>query len=197
MEEVNSKESNRALIVSGIVIFLVVAGLFTNGFWLFGPNGLLTGGVVSGATLSIGNSPVLGNDNAPVTIYEFSDFSCPFCAAAAGENQLAIENLKSRDSSWEAPLPSVIENYVKTGKAKIVFKYYPGHGLGENAQLVGLALNEQRLFWQFADKAFANQEKIGDLRYFALAQVYIRQEGRGACNCGECDERERRVGKIK
>ena len=30
--------------------------------------------------ISIGNSPVLGDKSAPVTIVEYSDFQCPYCA---------------------------------------------------------------------------------------------------------------------
>jgi protein-disulfide isomerase len=114
------------------------------------------------STLKIGNSPVLGDKDAPVVIYEFSDFSCPYCAAAAGYNEEVTNYLKSGNPGWEAPLPLIIENYVKTGKAKIVFKYYPGHGAAMNAHALALALNEQNstLFWDFVDKAFANQTEL-------------------------------------
>ncbi len=109
--------------------------------------------------LSIGNSPILGEDNAPVTIYEFSDFSCPYCAAAEGYNEQLINALESKMPGWEAPLPAIKEEYVKTGKVKIVFKYYPGHGAATAAHAVALALNEQNpeLFWDFAEEAFALQ----------------------------------------
>lgn len=112
------------------------------------------------ATLSIGDSPVIGDANALVTIYEFSDFSCPYCAAAEGSNQQAIDYLESNYPGWEAPLPLIKENYVKSGKVKIVFKYYPGHGSAVAAHAVALGLNEQssELFWEFAEKAFALQQ---------------------------------------
>lgn len=111
------------------------------------------------STLSIGNSPVLGDANAPVTIYEFSDFSCPYCAAAEGSNPQVMDYLKSNYPGWEAPVPLVKENYVKSGKVKIVFKYYPGHGSAVAAHAVALGLNEQNsdLFWEFAERAFALQ----------------------------------------
>src|SRR3989344_7581290 len=153
MEEQNiEKGSNKTLIITGIVVALLVVGLITNGF------GLLTGGVIQTSQLEIGNSPVLGNANAPVTIYEFSDFSCPYCAAAEGYNQPVISSLKARDSSWEAPFPKIVEEYVNTGKVKIVFKYSPGHGTGVPAHLIALALQEQNLFWKFHEEAFANQQ---------------------------------------
>ena len=116
-------------------------------------------------TLEIGNSPVLGDVNAPVTIYEFSDFSCPYCAAFAGKSPSIEASLESRIPGWEAPIPLLIENYVETGKAKIVFKYYPGHGAGLQAHMIALALNEQNssLFWSFADEAYANQGLLDDV----------------------------------
>lgn len=49
-----------------------------------------------------------GDENAPVTIVEFSDYQCPFCR-----------------SFYESSLPQIREQYVKTGKARIVFKDFP------------------------------------------------------------------------
>lgn len=124
--------------------------------------------------LWIGNSPVLGDKNAPVIIYVFSDFSCPLCAAAEGENEYYMNALKSKMPGWEAPLPLIKEQYVKTGKAKLVFKYFPGHGAGIAAQAVALGMYEQNhsLFWEFAEKAFSNQSTnlndLGKMKEWAL-----------------------------
>jgi protein-disulfide isomerase len=144
------KSSNKALWITGVVVALVVVALITNGFGIFNSGNSITGGTTGTVKvpLAIGESPVLGNENASVTIYEFSDFSCPYCA-------IADKNL----------LPSIEQEYVNTGKAKIVFKYFPGHGQGEASQIVGYALNYQNpeLFWKFADLAFSNQADTGDL----------------------------------
>lgn len=161
MEQIDTKSANKSLIISGIVIAIFVIGLITNGFGLFP-----TGQVVKNeaiVALAIGNSPVLGSADAPVTIYEFSDLSCPYCAAANGDNQPVINQLKSRDKSWTAPLPEIKKKYVNTGKVKIVFKYSLGHGTGEKAQIIAYALNEQGLFWKFTDAAFANQQDVNDV----------------------------------
>jgi len=124
-------------------------------------------GICSGQTqsLSIGNSPVLGEENAPVTIYEFTDFSCPFCEAAEGANAYYENALKSKFPEWEAPVPLIKEKYVQTGKAKIVFKYFPGHGAAEAAHAVALGLQEQNpdLFWEFAEKAFTMPDDLNDI----------------------------------
>jgi protein-disulfide isomerase len=160
----DKKKSNRILIISLIILGFFVIGLFTNGFGLFDKDNKVV-------ELEIGNSPILGNDNASVTIFEFSDFSCPFCAAANGYNDEALAALKKQDPNWEAPMPKIVEGYVKTGKAKIVFKYAKGHGSGQNAQLIGWCLNEQNLFWEFHDLAFKNQKDISDydkMKSFAL-----------------------------
>lgn len=169
--EIEIKQSNKVLYLSiGLVIVLIVA-LFTNGFGIIKSP---TGKVIDNPTgLSIGNSPYLGNISAPVTIYEFSDFSCPYCAAADGEQQQYINALKYGNPNWEAPIPNIIKDYVETGKAKIVFKYYPGHGSGKPALVVGYALADQSddLFWKFHNLAFQNQANTGDLvKMKALAE---------------------------
>lgn len=172
MENTQTSEKNGSSkigIIAGIAIALIAVLILTNGF------GLFTGKVVDPTnTLSIGNSPVLGDANAPVTMYIFSDFSCPFCAAAEGYNEQVISALKSRDSSWTAPLPEIKKKYVETGKVKLVFKYYPGHGSGKPAHLIAWCLNEQGKFWQFGELAFANQASTND---FEAMKSLAKQTG--------------------
>lgn len=165
-------QSNKILYITiGLIIVLAAALVLTN-------KGIidLTGKVVepvNASELNIGSSPVLGNADAPITIYEFSDFSCPYCAAADGENQQAIAYLQAMDKTWQAPIPNLIKNYVETGKVKLVFKYYPGHGAGKAAHIISLALADQNptLFWKFHDLAFANQADTGDIvKMKALAE---------------------------
>jgi len=155
------KESNKALWISGIVIAIFVLALLTNGFGLF--NGKSVD--VPSIPLSIDNSPVLGNENSLLTIYEFSDFSCPYCAAASGKNPSIIAQLRNSNPNWEPPIPNIIKDYVETGKVKIVFKYASGHGTGRPAHTVGLALYNQNpsLFWEFHDLAFENQNLVSNL----------------------------------
>lgn len=51
---------------------------------------------------------VKGNADAPVTIVEFSDYECPFCARFYKETYGQIE-----------------ENYINTGKVKLIFRDFP------------------------------------------------------------------------
>jgi len=51
---------------------------------------------------------VIGNNDAPVTIIEYASLSCSHCADF---------HIKT--------LPKLIEEYVDTGKVKIVFRYFP------------------------------------------------------------------------
>ncbi len=160
-EVVDQKEANKALYIAGFVILLVVASLFTNGFGLFDKGENPPGdGLIK---LEIGSAPVLGEATAPVTIYEFSDFSCPYCAAAAGTPGHTINALQLQNTKWEAPLPAIKEKYVANGKVKIVFKYFPGHGTGTQAHFVAWCLQDQGLFWKFYGLAFAQQANTGSL----------------------------------
>lgn len=107
------------------------------------------------------DDPVKGDKNAPVTIIVFSDPSCPFCAAAAGAPEM-VSYMQSRSPSWQPPVPGIMKEYVDTGKVKIAFKYFPGHGLGKTAMKVLWCANEQGKFWELHDLVFANQEAISD-----------------------------------
>ena len=104
--------------------------------------------------IEIGNSPVQGSTDAPVTIVEFSDFQCPYCA------MFTNQTLSQIDSS-----------YIKTGKVKFVFKNFPlpFHENAQKASEAVMCANEQGKFWQYHEKLFANQSAlaVNNLKQYA------------------------------
>lgn len=84
--------------------------------------------------------PAKGNANAPVTIVEFSDFECPFCARFYSET-----------------LPQIQKEYVDTGKVKIVYMHYPLSFHAKARPLANAAecANDQGKFWEMHDKIFS------------------------------------------
>ncbi len=93
--------------------------------------------------ISINDDPVKGDPNAPLTIIEFSDFQCPFCARF-----------------YSQTLPLLEENYIDTGKVKLVFKDLPLDRLHPNARATHIAAecaNEQGMFWKYHDILFEKQ----------------------------------------
>jgi len=102
-------------------------------------------------SINIAGAQVKGPANAPVTIVEFSDFQCPFCARVA-------------------PTLKRIEDEYKDN-VRIVWKHLP---LDIHKDAVGAALAaegaaKQGKFWEFHDVLFANQKTLGpeDLKQYA------------------------------
>lgn len=94
--------------------------------------------------VEVGNAPVIGGENAKVTIVEFSDFQCPYCSKAAD----TINRIK--------------KDYGK--KVRVAFKQYPlpFHSQAKQAANAALCAWEQKpgYFWQMHDKMFADQSKL-------------------------------------
>ena len=85
-------------------------------------------------------SPILGNPNAPITMVEFGDYQCTFCSKFFHET----EN-------------SIIANYVKTGKVKMLFKDYIILGQDSmNAANAAHCANDQKLFWEYHSMLYNN-----------------------------------------
>ncbi|MEK6927852.1 MAG: thioredoxin domain-containing protein [Nanoarchaeota archaeon] len=149
----------RVLIIGGLVLILLVLG----GIIFWGDDKE----IVPFVPLINENDIQLGNKSSDFVLIEFTDFSCPVCGAASGKNEQYVQMIKSRDASWEPPIPKLIENYVKTGKINYVIKYFPGHGNGANAQLVGWCLYEQdeSKYLEYHDAVFENQDKVQDMDF--------------------------------
>ncbi len=83
----------------------------------------------------------VGEPDAPVTLVEFVDLQCPFCAQFARNE-----------------LPELVRRYVRTGKVRMELRVLTF--LGEDslrAGQVAAAATEQNRGWQFADLFFNNQ----------------------------------------
>ncbi len=102
--------------------------------------------------IPIGNSPVRGNKNAPVTIVEFSDFQCPYCA----QSQPVLE--------------AVLKAYPED--VKLVYKNYPlpFHKQARNAAKASLAAEEQGKFWEMHDLIFENYNKLSGKKFNEFAE---------------------------
>ena len=83
----------------------------------------------------------LGRVKAPVTLVEFADVQCPFCAQWARK-----------------ALPPLVRDYVRPGKVRIVFTGM--HFVGPDSVTglrTALAASAQNRFWHVLDLLFANQ----------------------------------------
>ena len=87
----------------------------------------------------------VGNDNAPVRILVFSDFTCPACRHFATNVE-----------------PNLKKEFVESGKVQLKFYDYPLGGEGEHkwsflSARAGRCMAEQNRFWEFHDALFRNQ----------------------------------------
>lgn len=86
--------------------------------------------------------PAKGPATAPVTIVEFSDFQCPFCARL---------------------IPTLDQVKAKYGdKVRLVFRQFPlgMHAEAQKAAEASLCANDQGKFWEFHDAMFQNQQQL-------------------------------------
>lgn len=106
--------------------------------------------------VSADDDPVKGNADAPVTIIEFSDFQCPFCARFFSDT-----------------LPQIEENYIKTGKVKLVYRDFPLDNIHLQATPAAQAAecaDEQGKFYEYHDKLFENQQLLSTDNYKKWAE---------------------------
>lgn len=92
--------------------------------------------------ITIDDDPVLGSADAPVTMIEFSDFQCPFCARFYSET-----------------LPLIKANFIDTGMVKMVYRDFPLQNIHPNAIPAAVAsecADEQGAYWQYHDMLFDN-----------------------------------------
>ncbi len=99
--------------------------------------------------ISADDDPFFGNPDAPITIIEFSDFQCPFCARFHTQT-----------------LPAIFTEYIEQGKVKLVFRDFPILRIHSNALSASVAAecaNDQGDFKGMHDILFEKQNEWNQL----------------------------------
>lgn len=121
--------------------------------------------------LDIANEPSVGAANAPVTIVEYSDFECPFCSRF-----------------WSAAYQQIKQNYIDTGKARLVFKDFPLNNIHPLATPAAVAANcvytnlGSEAFFAMHDRIFESQDALSHTTLSAWAiELGLSEEQYSAC----------------
>ena len=112
--------------------------------------------IITPAKLIENGSPFLGNPDAPITILEWGDYQCTFCYKFH-QNTLQIIN----------------EDFIKTGKVKVVFKDFPLNGPDSKlAAEASYCAQDQEKYWQYHDEVYRNWggERTGWITREALTE---------------------------
>lgn len=97
--------------------------------------------------------PGIGPEDAPIVIVEFSDFQCPFCK-------------RFFDETYQQLMTSYPD------KIRFVFRHLPLTSIHPEAfpsAEASMCANEQNAFWEYHDKIFENQDKLGGELYTKIA----------------------------
>lgn len=129
--------SDKKIITLAVVLSLLLIG----GGWYYSSQ---TPGKTTSPTPNPSGSAsrpgiLIGDPSAPVLIEEYTNFLCPACARFA-----------------QITLPQIKEEYIKTGKVKVMIYILPPYELSRAA----LCANQQNKFVEYHDYVFAHQDQI-------------------------------------
>lgn len=120
---------------------------------------LLSLGLAFGAQATQGfteeDDRVRGNPQAPLTLLEYSDFTCGYCE-------------KFFQETW----PILFSEYIDTGKMRLVYRDFPRAPSGPSVDtaLAARCAGEQGQYWAMHDRLFASSNK------FSTAQLQRQAE---------------------
>jgi protein-disulfide isomerase len=141
VQKSNTLRSPRTLLALLVAVAIVVAALLVV-LSQFGGRGGGSGG--DGGELYAGipqDGTTLGEDDAPITLYLYEDFQCPFCGQFDREM-----------------FPDLIDDYVRDGQVRVVAETMAFLGPDSlTAARAALAAGEQNHYWPYHTLLFENQ----------------------------------------
>ena len=122
-----------------IFIAVIIALILVGGSWYYSQQGAITPSPMPKNKAGFEPGIVVGNPNAPVVMEEYTNFACSACGAFA-----------------VGPLERIKEDYIKTGKIRIILYVLPPYEFGWAA----LCAEEQNKFIVLHDYIFSHQSQI-------------------------------------
>lgn len=94
------------------------------------------------------DAPFMGEEDATVTVVEFTDYQCPFC-----------------QRHFQQTFGQIKTNYVDTGKIKYVSRHYPlgFHPNAQKASEAAACAEDQGKFWEMHEALFEKQSEWSNL----------------------------------
>jgi len=110
---------------------------------------------------------IRGRADAPITLIEYSDFTCGYCA-------------KFFQETW----PRLQAKYIETGKVRFVYRDYPrsDQGVGVEAAVAARCAGDQGRYWPMHDRLFSERGRLdsGAFKGYAKA-IGLDQMAFGKC----------------
>jgi protein-disulfide isomerase len=180
-------------VLAGAVVAFAAVGIFVLGMFThavaFDEGGgstvqVVQGGDAAGPTPTVGpvdvsvdDDPAQGSEDAAVTIIEFSDFQCPYCARFDTET-----------------LPQILSNY--GDRVRFVYRDFPLTSLHENALKAAEAsecADDQGKYWEYHDLLFQNQSALDD----ASLKSYAASLGLDTAAFDQCLDSDAQMSEIQ
>lgn len=145
------KADSKTLQLSWPAVVAIVAIVFF-AFGVVASPSILNGGATGNVVADANNGgivkfdipsyvPYLGSDSATVNIIEFGDYQCPFC-----------------ERFFTLTAPSLMQNYVNTGKARFYFMDFSFLGPDSQTLAEGAwCANDQGKYYDYHDYVYSNQ----------------------------------------
>ena len=134
------------------------------------------------AKITTQGKPVRGPKDAKVTIVEFSDFQCPYCARA--HQTMSEQVMKEYD-----------------GKVKLVYKNYPlpFHPWAEPAAVAAACAFDQdpEAFWKLYDYFFTNQQQLNPQNVKEKATEQLKGTKVNMEKWNDCVDNKKTLDKVK
>ena len=123
-----------------LLIIPITIGMISGIFLAVYPESNSESSLLTSTKLTDGGSPILGNPNAAITILEWGDYQCTFCY-----------------KFHQNTLDKIHQDFIKTGKVKIVFKDFPLNGPDSFlAAEAAYCAHDQGKYWQYHDELYQN-----------------------------------------
>jgi protein-disulfide isomerase len=120
---------------------------------------------------------VQGKADAPLTLIEYSDFTCGYCL-----------------KFFKETLPKLQASYIDTGKVRFVYRDYPraDRGVGVEAAVAARCAGAQGRYWAMHDRLFGEGSRLDSGSFKSAAKSL----GLNQTEFGKCFEERRHLESI-